>query len=190
LPNTNRVQNNWQNRSPTYNSRHDALDKQQGRSFNSRSNIFLLLERSILAALLQRWLFIEAVRKVHKTHGLVEYGDVVNYTSYTAPYIFSVLKQQQSMACVMWAGFLCKRGKLPFAKEKNRAAWLESEWDFPLKGRTFPLTWHVPMFWWELSTLCYYAFTLQLKIFKKVSEVKKLWCNKSTKYLLILCASK
>jgi hypothetical protein len=28
------------------------------------------------------------------------------------------------MARVMSAGFLYKRGKIPFAKEKNRAAWL------------------------------------------------------------------
>jgi hypothetical protein len=45
-----------------------------------------------------------------------------------------------TLALVMWAGFLCKRGEIPFAKEKNRAAWLESEWDFPLKaeGKKFP----------------------------------------------------
>jgi hypothetical protein len=30
-------------------------------------------------------------------------------------------------------------------KEKNGAAWLESEWDFSLKGIKFPLTWHGPM---------------------------------------------
>jgi hypothetical protein len=36
---------------------------------------------------------------------------------------------------------LCKNvKKIPFANEKNRAAWLEKNEDFPLKGRKFPLT--------------------------------------------------
>jgi hypothetical protein len=55
----------------------------------------------------------------------------------------------KTMARVMWALFLCKRDFFPFAKEKNRAACLESEWDFPLKGRKFPLTWHGPL--WALE---------------------------------------
>jgi hypothetical protein len=50
-----------------------------------------------------------------------------------------------AMARVMWEGFLCKRDFFPYAKEKNGAAWLERNGDFPLKGRKFPLTWHGPM---------------------------------------------
>jgi hypothetical protein len=49
------------------------------------------------------------------------------------------------MARVMWAGFLCKRVFVPYAKDKNRAAWLKSDWEFPLKGRKIPLTWHGPL---------------------------------------------
>jgi hypothetical protein len=33
-----------------------------------------------------------------------------------------------------------KGKKIPLAKEKNGAAWLERNGDFPLKGRKFPLT--------------------------------------------------
>jgi hypothetical protein len=33
-----------------------------------------------------------------------------------------------------------QKGKIPFAKEKKRAPWLERGGDFPLKGRKFPLT--------------------------------------------------
>jgi hypothetical protein len=63
----------------------------------------------------------------------------------------------ETKARVMWAGFLCKRVFSHFAKEKNRATWLESERDFPLKGRKFPLTWYGPKSAF-LTIIAHYAF--------------------------------
>jgi hypothetical protein len=38
------------------------------------------------------------------------------------------------------SGIPLKKGKIPYAKEKNGAAWLDRSGDFSLKGRKFPLT--------------------------------------------------
>jgi hypothetical protein len=78
-----------------------------------------------------------------------------------------------TMAGVMWAGFLCKSGKIPFAKEKKRAAWLESERDFPLKGRKFPLTWHGP--------ISFQGFSFWIK--KTIPLLHAMCCNGHYKFI-------
>jgi hypothetical protein len=42
------------------------------------------------------------------------------------------------------SGIPLQEGFFPFCKGE-KPAWLEREWDFPLKGRKFPHTWHGPM---------------------------------------------